>query len=132
VAIFPYFDVGVFQSAPSLSHNILIVSNILFFFVTALFLLLIIVRGAVYISRGGVSMEAIRCDRCSGEMWFTAFSDMSEGGDMWAYDGWHCVYCGEIVDTVVLSNRDSQGLMHPEGRSVERSLMRRSREFSLA
>ncbi len=77
-------------------------------------------------------MEAVRCDRCDGEMWFTAFSDMSEEGDLWAYDGWHCIYCGEIVDTVILSHRDGQGLGHPEGRSVGRSLERRSRAVALA
>lgn len=23
----------------------------------------------------------------------------------WRYDGWHCVYCGEVIDPLILVNR---------------------------
>lgn len=30
----------------------------------------------------------------------------------WFYPGWRCVYCGEIVDTVILTNRKALNRTH--------------------
>ncbi len=40
------------------------------------------------------------CLKCSGVMIFENF--YHQGNDFWA---WHCVGCGEIIDSVILENR---------------------------
>lgn len=46
----------------------------------------------------------MNCPRCSGKMVHEDFYGL-EDEYAWFYPGWRCVYCGEIVDTVILSNR---------------------------
>jgi len=42
----------------------------------------------------------MRCHRCSGNMVYQKFYGPHE--HFW---GWKCVFCGEIVDPVILENR---------------------------
>jgi len=42
----------------------------------------------------------MNCNRCSGMMTYEKFYGPHE-----QFLGWRCVYCGEIVDEVILENR---------------------------
>jgi hypothetical protein len=42
----------------------------------------------------------MKCDRCCGEMAYEKFYGPSE-----YFWGWRCIFCGEIVDTMILDNR---------------------------
>lgn len=37
-------------------------------------------------------------------MSFEEFMSVTEGMP-WSYEGWRCVYCGEIIDPLILFNR---------------------------
>jgi hypothetical protein len=34
--------------------------------------------------------------------------------------GWRCVYCGEIIDHLILENRQSPSRMEEEGQKIEK------------
>ncbi len=42
----------------------------------------------------------MKCDRCDGVMAYENFYDGQ--GRFW---GWRCIFCGEIVDDMILENR---------------------------
>jgi hypothetical protein len=44
----------------------------------------------------------MRCYRCGGVMIFEKFY-----GDGEYFFGWKCIFCGEVVDQVILENRQS-------------------------
>jgi hypothetical protein len=44
----------------------------------------------------------MKCFRCSGPMAREMFFDTSE-----RYWGWKCMLCGEIIDPVILNNRNA-------------------------
>jgi hypothetical protein len=49
-------------------------------------------------------LEAImKCYRCGGTMVFEKFFGICE-----EFFGWRCIFCGEIVDKVILENRREQ------------------------
>jgi hypothetical protein len=49
-------------------------------------------------------MEAVmRCGRCNGIMVFEKFYSQE-----YSFFGWRCLYCGEIIDKVILENRLAQ------------------------
>jgi hypothetical protein len=45
------------------------------------------------------------CSRCGGMMNPEEFSNMTEGVVPWFYAGWRCLYCGDIVDSLILRHR---------------------------
>ncbi len=45
----------------------------------------------------------MKCHRCGGVMVFEKFYSTSED-----FLGWRCVICGEIVDQVILENRNGK------------------------
>ncbi len=45
----------------------------------------------------------MKCHRCGGIMVYEKFYGISE-----EFFGWRCVFCGEIVDQVILENRTEQ------------------------
>jgi len=47
----------------------------------------------------------MKCPKCGGEMNFEEFVNLETEGGPWSYEGWRCVYCGEIVDPLILLNR---------------------------
>ena len=47
----------------------------------------------------------MECPRCCGRMNYEFFMDGGERSIPWSYDGWRCVYCGEVVDPIILLNR---------------------------
>ncbi len=36
---------------------------------------------------------------------YESFIGGEQKGFAWVYDGWRCVYCGEVVDPLILRNR---------------------------
>ncbi len=42
----------------------------------------------------------MRCHRCNSNMIYEKFYGFQE--DFW---GWRCIFCGEIIDQVILENR---------------------------
>ena len=54
----------------------------------------------------------MRCPRCGGVMDHEWFTNMEQEGMSWSYDGWRCIYCGEVIDPLILYNRlTSKGRM---------------------
>ncbi len=47
----------------------------------------------------------MKCPRCGGLMNFEEFISASADSLPWNYEGWRCVYCGEVVDPLVIMNR---------------------------
>lgn len=47
-------------------------------------------------------VSMMRCPRCHGLMYFEKFLNKLE-----FFNGWRCINCGEIVDSVIMENRDS-------------------------
>ncbi len=45
------------------------------------------------------------CQRCRSAMTFERFRNEAQGGSAWSYRGWRCIFCGNIVDPVILANR---------------------------
>lgn len=45
----------------------------------------------------------MKCYRCGGTMVYEKFYGISE-----EFFGWRCIFCGEIVDKVILQNRLEQ------------------------
>lgn len=58
----------------------------------------------------------IKCSRCGGAMVFETFYGSSE--EFW---GLKCVLCGEVIDRVILENRErmrtGQEILQPNGRA---------------
>jgi ribosomal protein S27E len=53
-----------------------------------------------YFSNQEVNMK---CYRCGGVMVYEKFFGISE-----EFFGWRCIFCGEIVDNVIIENRLEQ------------------------
>lgn len=72
--------------------------------------------------KGDKRENEIRCQRCNGRMTFEKFY-----GENDVFFGWHCVMCGDILDSVILLHRLSQdaSLVIPEGEEELRSLVRK-------
>lgn len=50
----------------------------------------------------------MRCPRCFGKMAYECFQDMEDDtGNLFFY-GWRCILCGEILDSVIMSNRKNR------------------------
>jgi len=47
----------------------------------------------------------MNCPKCQGAMSYEKFIGGERQGFAWIYDGWRCVYCGEVVDALILKNR---------------------------
>ena len=47
----------------------------------------------------------MRCLRCKGLMALTRFYDLLDDTGHIAFDAWRCIGCGEVLDSVVCTNR---------------------------
>lgn len=47
----------------------------------------------------------MECPRCHTEMFEEEFNDLNDDTGYLGFRGWRCILCGEIVDSVILSNR---------------------------
>ncbi len=45
----------------------------------------------------------MKCYRCGGVMVYEKFCGISE-----EFFGWRCIFCGEIIDSVIVENRLEQ------------------------
>jgi len=59
-------------------------------------------------------MSAMKCPKCNGDMNFEEFMYGGGGETPWSYEGWRCVYCGEIVDPLILLNREASKMREEE------------------
>lgn len=57
----------------------------------------------------------MKCGRCGGPMIQEKFYGPHEH-----FLGWRCVYCGEIIDHLILENRQSPSRMEEEGQKIEK------------
>ncbi len=57
----------------------------------------------------------MKCDRCGSAMIQEKFYGTQEH-----FLGWKCIYCGEIVDHLILENRRSPSRMGKERQEAER------------
>jgi hypothetical protein len=63
------------------------------------------------------------CQRCHGLMIRDSFVDLRDGG--LSFDGWRCINCGEVLDSLVLTHR-TQGPTEPyRGRTRDRRMWER-------
>jgi hypothetical protein len=70
----------------------------------------------------------MKCPRCAGPMNFEEFRSVSSESGPWTYDGWRCVYCGEIVDALVILNRErARKARSEEGEGREKKRPERTR-----
>jgi len=58
----------------------------------------------------------MNCLKCSGMMNYEAFVSGTAEGSSWAYEGWRCIYCGDIIDPIILRHR--QKARDPDAVSV--------------
>lgn len=49
----------------------------------------------------------MKCPRCNGLMIYERYQDMLE-----VFYAWRCVICGEVLDDVVIKNRDEKSGKH--------------------
>ncbi len=50
----------------------------------------------------------MECPRCQGKMVYEIFEDLQDDTGHINFDGWRCVICGEILDPLILSNRQAR------------------------
>jgi len=56
----------------------------------------------------------MKCDRCGSAMIREKFYGPQEH-----FLGWRCIFCGEIIDYLILENRQSTGRMEEERKKME-------------
>jgi hypothetical protein len=49
----------------------------------------------------------MQCPRCQGLMVPDHFSDLLYDGGYLSFDGWRCLCCGNVLDPVILGNRQA-------------------------
>lgn len=50
----------------------------------------------------------MRCNRCGGLRLWSHFANLGTAVGAWAYDGWRCMNCGDVIDALILENRSLQ------------------------
>lgn len=48
------------------------------------------------------------CPRCQGLMVHDVFEDLLDDTGVISFKGWRCVCCGEILDPVIATNRETR------------------------
>jgi hypothetical protein len=48
------------------------------------------------------------CPRCRGLMVHDVFEDLLDDTGVISFKGWRCVCCGEILDPVIVTNRETR------------------------
>lgn len=48
------------------------------------------------------------CPRCKSMMVQDIFEDLEDDTGNLCFRGWRCIICGEILDPVIVTNRDSR------------------------
>ena len=50
----------------------------------------------------------MKCPRCTGQMVYESFQDLRDDTGSLSFCGWRCLFCGEILDPIILSNRKNK------------------------
>ncbi|MBI4401828.1 MAG: hypothetical protein HY581_09380 [Nitrospirae bacterium] len=50
----------------------------------------------------------MECPRCKGAMVEDVFEDLRDDTGSLNFTGWRCIICGEILDPVIVTNRESR------------------------
>lgn len=50
----------------------------------------------------------MQCPRCTGSMIFEVFQDMQDDTGKISFSGYRCLICGEILDPVIVANRQNR------------------------
>ena len=45
------------------------------------------------------------CERCGGLQLQSHFASIQSTAGAWEYEAWHCLNCGDVVDPLILLNR---------------------------
>ncbi|MEK6682926.1 MAG: hypothetical protein AABY79_13295 [Nitrospirota bacterium] len=53
----------------------------------------------------------MKCPKCGGLMTYETFTNQENLA--WHYDGWRCLYCGDVVDEVILANQKREVVAKP-------------------
>lgn len=53
----------------------------------------------------------MKCPKCGGLMAYETFTNQENLA--WHYDGWRCLYCGDVVDEVILANQKKEIIVKP-------------------
>lgn len=53
----------------------------------------------------------MKCPKCGGLMTYETFTNQENLA--WHYDGWRCLYCGDVVDEVILANQKKEVVVKP-------------------
>jgi len=60
----------------------------------------------------------MKCPKCGGVMNFEEFLYGGGGEIPWSFEGWRCLYCGEIIDPLILLNRQETKVHETRKESV--------------
>jgi len=66
-------------------------------------------------------VTSMNCPRCKGVMALERFCDLYDETGELCFMGWRCISCGEVVDPVIVRNRQH----HPNVEAPPRSKPRR-------
>jgi len=64
--------------------------------------------------------KALKCDRCGGMMSFEQMINTSQEGPEWSFKAWRCLFCGEVIDPLILANRFQLAGYGPPARKADR------------
>lgn len=66
-------------------------------------------RNVAQCASGASEVGPMTCGRCGGFLLKRHFENLDDSAGAWAYDGWICLNCGDIVDPLILQNRSLHG-----------------------
>lgn len=66
----------------------------------------------------------MKCPKCKGAMVYETFTNQDNLA--WHYDGWRCLYCGEVLDPVIIANKkaakNNNLISKKQGKGIKRHL----------
>jgi len=62
------------------------------------------------VHKGGCAstMNGADCPRCQSVMVKDVFEDLGDDTGTLCFNGWRCIICGEILDPVIVRNRETR------------------------
>lgn len=58
------------------------------------------------------------CPRCDGNMVSEVFEDIKDDTGNMKFPGYRCLTCGEILDPVIMANRQNRPFLHARNRKL--------------
>lgn len=66
----------------------------------------------------------MKCPKCKGVMVYETFTNQDNLA--WHYDGWRCLYCGDVIDPVIMANKKASKnnnlISNKQGKGIKRHL----------